>query len=76
MIPAVQGVLDLASGARYEGEFAHGTKDGRGEMWFPAMNGRYYGDFKDGQLEGWGEMVFANGDRSLFLLCTYIYIYI
>ena len=60
-----QGVLELASGARYEGDFVEGAREGFGELVFPAGTGRYCGSFSDGQQDGWGEMAYANGDRRV-----------
>ena len=56
------GIIDFASGSRYEGDLREGKMDGRGTFYY--VNGdTYAGQFSDGQMHGIGELSFSNGDR-------------
>ncbi len=74
-IPEGNGILKIASGGRYEGEFKAGQYHGEGICEFPRILGepgksnvdnisrRYKGSWKKGMMNGQGHLVVGNGDE-------------
>lgn len=60
-----QGVITLASGNRYEGQYKDNKYNGQGVMTF-ASGERYEGQFKNDKREGQGVMTFADGERKSY----------
>ena len=56
-----RGLLQLANGSTYEGEFKADLYDGRG-VYTSARGDVYDGQYKAGVMEGHGSFLFANGD--------------
>ena len=56
------GVMNYASGSRYEGNFQRGRPEGRGIMTF-ATGARYDGNFQDGKRQGNGTYTRPDGAR-------------
>ena len=56
------GIIDFASGSRYEGELNNGKMDGVGTFHY-ANGDIYQGQFYDGQMHGFGQLSFSNGAR-------------
>ena len=52
----------FSNGARYEGDFTNGKREGYGVEVY-AGGGRYEGGWKDNYFEGHGIMILANGNR-------------
>ncbi len=71
-IPEGNGILKIASGGRYEGEFKAGQYHGEGICEFPpilegrrkVLSGkRYKGKWKNGMMNGQGHLIVGNGDE-------------
>ena len=56
------GTIEPFIGDRYEGEFRHNKKEGRG-IYYWHNGDRYEGDFRNGKLEGKGIYYWNNGNR-------------
>jgi hypothetical protein len=56
------GVVTYAGGARYQGEWRDGKRNGQGEYTFIGGN-KYVGEYKDGKRSGRGTFTFTNGNK-------------
>ncbi len=74
-IPEGNGILKMASGGRYEGEFKAGQYHGEGTLEFPRILeesgkaggvhiiSRFKGSWKRGMMDGEGHLTVGNGDE-------------
>ena len=59
------GILTMANGDRYEGEFYRDEMDGKGKFFY-ANGNEFEGSFKNGKKDGQGRMTF-NADGRLII---------
>eukprot|EP00826_Nyctotherus_ovalis_P006073 TRINITY_DN1139_c0_g1_i5.p1 TRINITY_DN1139_c0_g1~~TRINITY_DN1139_c0_g1_i5.p1 ORF type:complete len:154 (+),score=19.27 TRINITY_DN1139_c0_g1_i5:614-1075(+) len=63
------GILYLADGSRYEGEFENDAESGTGTakihlgIYYYTTRNKYEGEYKDGKRNGQGIYYYANGDK-------------